>query len=128
MSSQKATSEASMDTGAQPVAADAGGSQQEAAPAGSARGVRRSLLSDDYIDQLVDQATSDGLSLTGKDGFLPELIRSVLERGLHTELSDHLGYEKGDVAGQGAPNSRNGSTGKTLDTEAGPVDLDTPRD
>ena len=36
-----------------------------------------------------------GLRLTGEGGFLPELIKGVLERGLEAELTDHLGYEQG---------------------------------
>jgi putative transposase len=47
---------------------------------------------------------------------------------LRVELSDHLGYEKGDPAGQGSGNSRNGSTPKRLGTEVGDVDIATPRD
>jgi putative transposase len=52
----------------------------------------------------------------------------VLERGLAAELTDHLGYAKGDPAGRGSPNSRNGATPKTLSTEVGRVPIDTPRD
>ncbi|KAE8765276.1 hypothetical protein GB883_04690 [Georgenia thermotolerans] len=59
---------------------------------------------------------------------MPELIRSVLERGLAAELSDHLGYERGDPAGRGSPNSRNGSTDKTPQSEVGQVPLSTPRE
>jgi putative transposase len=66
--------------------------------------------------------------LTGEGGFLPELIKAVLERGLAAELTDHLGYERGDPVGRGSPNSRNGTTPKTLLTEAGPVPLTVPRD
>jgi transposase-like protein len=32
---------------------------------------------------------------------LPEMVKAVLERGLATELTEHLGYEKGDPAGRG---------------------------
>ncbi|EWT01277.1 transposase, partial [Intrasporangium chromatireducens Q5-1] len=70
----------------------------------------------------------DGLALTGKGGLLPELLKAVLERGMDAELTDHLGYERGDRAGHGSGNSRNGSTPKTLDTEVGSVRLDQPRD
>ena len=31
----------------------------------------------------------------------------ALERGLAAELTDHLGYEKGDPAGRALPNARN---------------------
>jgi hypothetical protein len=40
----------------------------------------------------------------------------------------HLGYEKGDPAGRGSPNSRNGHSGKTVATEVGDVSLAVPRD
>jgi putative transposase len=55
-------------------------------------------------------------------------LRAVLERGLAAELTGHLGYEKGDPAGRGSPNSRNGTSPKTLATEVGPVPLAVPRD
>ncbi len=43
-------------------------------------------------------------------------------------MTDHLGYEKGDPAGRALPNARNGSTPKTVQTEAGRVPLEVPRD
>ena len=86
------------------------------------------LVDDRWLDELIEAKESGQLRLTGEGGFLPELIKRVLERGLQVELADHLGYEKGDPAGRGAPNSRNGATPKTLLTEAGPVPLDMPRD
>jgi putative transposase len=52
----------------------------------------------------------------------------VLERGLQAELTGHLGYEKGDPAGRGTLNSRNGSSPKTIATEVGEVGLAVPRD
>ncbi|MGH9250354.1 MAG: transposase, partial [Acidimicrobiales bacterium] len=80
------------------------------------------------FDELMDRVNRDGLALTGAGGFLPEMVKAVLERGMQAELSDHLGYEKGDPAGRGSPNSRNGSTPKTVASEVGEVALDTPRD
>lgn len=39
------------------------------------------------------------LQLTGEGGFLPGLIKAVLERGLQAAaLTDRLGHEKGDPA------------------------------
>jgi putative transposase len=43
----------------------------------------------------MDRVDDGGLALTGDGGFLPELVKAVLERGLQTELSEHLGYEEG---------------------------------
>jgi putative transposase len=95
---------------------------------GSAGGVVNDMLDAGLLDELMDRVDAGGLALTGQGGFLPEMIKAVLERGLQAELTDHLGYEKGDPAGRGSPNSRNGSTGKTLATEVGDVPLEVPRD
>ena len=52
----------------------------------------------------------------------------MLERALGAEMDDHLGYVRGDPAGNGSGNSRNGYYGKTVTTTAGPVRLQVPRD
>jgi putative transposase len=95
---------------------------------GSARDAVNDLIEAGLLDRLMERVDGDALQLTGEGGFLPEMIKAVLERGLQAELTDHLGYEKGDPAGRGSPNSRNGSTPKTLSTEVGEVPLAVPRD
>jgi putative transposase len=70
----------------------------------------------------------DGVRLVGPDGLLAGVTKAVLETALQTELSEHLGYEKGDPAGRGAANSRNGATSKTVHTDLGPVRIEVPRD
>ena len=88
----------------------------------------KGLVCDQLIDELMERVGENGGALTGEGGLLPELIKAVLERGLDVELADHLGYEKGDPAGRGSANSRNGATGKTVSTEVGDVPLAVPRD
>ncbi|GEM_PF-5101878 len=51
------------------------------------------------------------------------MIKAVLQRGLQAELSDHLGYDKGDPAGRGRANFRNGMTPKTFISEIGDIPL-----
>ncbi|MDA8391281.1 MAG: transposase, partial [Actinomycetota bacterium] len=92
------------------------------------RALRKELFGDELIDQLVSRVGEDGVALTGAGGFLSELVKAVLERGMDAELTSHLGYERGDRAGQGSGNSRNGTTPKTLGTEVGDISLDQPRD
>src|SRR5262245_31488256 len=58
--------------------------------------------------ELVRQAREQGLSLTGPDGLLEQLTKTVLETALNEELTEHLGYDKHDPAGQGSGNIRNG--------------------
>src|SRR3954451_21626210 len=94
----------------------------------AARAAVRELADAGLLDRVIDRAGAGELTLTGEGGFLPEMVKAVLERGLQAELTEHLGYERGDPAGRGSLNSRNGSTPKTLQTEVGPVPLDTPRD
>src|SRR3954465_5199697 len=92
--------------------------QQEIAPA---RQAINEMVDAGLLDHLMSRVDDGGLALTGEGGLLPELVKAVYERGLQAELAPGLGYEKGDPAGRGSPNSRNGSTPKTLATEAGDV-------
>jgi transposase-like protein len=79
--------------------------------------------------ELVRMAKAQGLSLTGPDGLLKQLTKTVLETALNEEMTEHLGYEKHDPAGAGSGNIRNGTRAKTVLTEAtGHVDIDVPRD
>lgn len=94
----------------------------------SAREAVAAMIDAGLLDEVMRKVDAGGLALTGEGGFLPEMIKAVLERGLQAELSDHLGYEKGDPAGRGSGNSRNGSSAKTLGTEVGDVALGVPRD
>lgn len=95
---------------------------------GDAAGLVRSMLDDKLLDEFVARMRTDGVRLSGPGGFLTEMLKAVLERGLQAELTDHLGYDKHEPAGRGTGNSRNGTTPKTLLTEVGPVPLDIPRD
>src|SRR5580658_7503512 len=81
--------------------------------------------------ELVRLAREQGLSLTGPDGLLKQLTKTVIETALNEEMTGHLGYEKHDPAGQGAGsgNVRNGTRPKTVLTDgSGQVEIDVPRD
>ena len=80
------------------------------------------------VRQLVDRARAEGLKLTGEGGLLGRLTKVVVESALEGEMDDHLGYGKHDPAGRNGGNSRNGTRPKTLVTEAGPVEIEVPRD
>src|SRR5208337_2263748 len=66
--------------------------------------------------------------IIGENGLLKQLTKAVLERAMQAEMSEHLGYEKHDPAGNNSGNSRNGATAKTLKGEFGEMPLETPRD
>ena len=94
----------------------------------SAREAIQDMLDAGLLDDLMGRIDDGDLQLTGDGGFIPEMIKAVLERGLGAELTSHLGYRKGDPAGRAVPNSRNGTTPKTVHSEVGSIPLDIPRD
>lgn len=79
--------------------------------------------------ELVRLAQEQGLSLTGPDGLLKQLTKTVLETALNEEMTEHLGYEKHDPPDAGTGSIRNGTRFKTvlIDT-TGHVEIDVPRD
>lgn len=83
---------------------------------------------EELADQLLDRADAEQAQLLGPDGLLTQLTQRVLNRALDVELAEHLGYEKGDPAGRGSGNNRNGSTAKTVLTDIGAVPVTVPRD
>jgi putative transposase len=83
---------------------------------------------DALIEQMLGRADTEGLELLGPGGVLTALTKRVMERALEVEMTDHMGYEKGDPAGWGSGNNRNGTSPKTVLTDAGAVALDVPRD
>jgi putative transposase len=65
-----------------------------------------------------------GQSLTGKDGILTPLIKEILEAALEGEIEAHLS----DCKVQDQNNRRNGKLKKTIKTDTGAFELETPRD
>ena len=80
------------------------------------------------VGQLVDRARSQGLRLTGEDGLLAQLTKTIIESAAEGEMDDHLGYAKHDPAGRDGGNSRNGARTKSVLTDIGPVEVAIPRD
>src|SRR5450755_2430121 len=66
--------------------------------------------------------------IIGENGLLKQLTKALLERAMQAEMTEHLGYEKHDPAGNNSGNSRNGATTKTLKGDFGEMPLETPRD
>jgi putative transposase len=66
--------------------------------------------------------------IIGENGLLKQLTKALLERALHAELTEYIGYDKHDPAGYNSANSRNGATKKKLKGDLGEIELETPRD
>ena len=98
------------------------------------RRVRQSLgmpserrISNEMIDELLAGASTEQ-EIAGPGGLLAELTKRLVERAMEVELTDHVGYEPHQEPPGGAPNTRNGTTPKTLITEHGNVQIDAARD
>src|SRR6266566_5560817 len=89
--------------------------------------IDESSITPELLDQLLANYEKPE-ELTGDDGLFKRLKRALIERALGAELTEHLGYEKGDPAGRGSGNSRNGASAKTILTEDGEIDIAVPRD
>ncbi len=83
----------------------------------------------ELVDRLAGLLPREGLEdalkgldpeqITGPGGLLTQLAGRVIETALGAELTEHLGYPPGQAPPGGAGNVRNGSTGKTVQTEPG---------
>jgi putative transposase len=81
--------------------------------------------------KLIDRLLADYKKpedIIGENGLLKQLTKALLERAMQAEMTEHLGYEKHDQAGNNSGNSRNGKTTKALKGDFGELPLETPRD
>src|SRR6202034_4074322 len=81
--------------------------------------------------KLIDKLLTDYKKpedIIGQNGLLKQLTKALLERAMQAEMTEHLGYEKHDPAGNNSGNSRNGVSAKTLKGEFGEMPVETPRD
>src|SRR5438270_10370862 len=85
----------------------------------------KSSITPEVLDQLLANYERPE-DLIGDDGLFKQLKKALIERALGAELTEHLGYEKGDPAGRGSGNSRNGSSSKTLLADDGTVEIAVP--
>ena len=86
------------------------------------------LKANGALDELFSKIDSGEVAITGADGLLPALLKTSLERGLQAELTEHLGYVKGEPTQVKRSNSRNGATSKTMESEVGSFEVEVPRD
>jgi len=83
-------------------------------------------MNHDQIKNLAKAAAKNIKTEADLNEFRQMLTKITVETALNAELDDHLGYSKHEESD--ASNSRNGSTRKTLQTDDGQFQVDTPRD
>jgi putative transposase len=78
---------------------------------------------------ILDQIVRDGpLTAADVETATRRFKKALIERALGAELSHHLGYAPGSAKPEVTTNHRNGTSGKTVLTDDGPVPIDVPRD
>jgi len=78
--------------------------------------------------ELLDQFVQGPMTAEAIQDATMALKKALIERALGGELSHHLGYPPGGDKPAEAGHHRNGSTGKTVLTENGPLRIEVPRD
>ena len=79
----------------------------------------------EILDQFVRQGP---LSVTELEGAVRRFKKALVERALGGELTHHLGYPPGGTKPDEVTNHRNGTSGKTVLTDDGPMPIEVPRD
>jgi putative transposase len=82
-------------------------------------------ISPEILDQFVGQGP---LTPEELDAVVRRFKKAIIERALGGELTHHLGYARGRDRPDDTTNHRNGTSGKTVLTDDGPLPLDGPRD
>jgi len=81
----------------------------------------------EILDELLKDCKTQS-DIFGEGGVFKELVKSLSERVLEAELTNHLGYDKHAVEGRNSGNSRNGTSVKTIKGEFGETEIAIPRD
>src|SRR5438876_6332391 len=79
----------------------------------------------EILDQFVRQGP---LSHEELEAAVRRFKKAIIERALGGELTHHLGYPAGGTKPDDTTNHRNGTGGKTVLTDDGPLAIDVPRD
>ena len=78
--------------------------------------------------ELLDQLITGPITQGEFETIYRALKKAIIERAMSAEMTEHLGYKHGEPRPVGQTNQRNGTSGKTVLTDDGPVDIDVPRD
>lgn len=79
--------------------------------------------------EVLDQFVREGpLTAVEVEAATRRFKKAIIERALGAELSHHLGYAAGEPKPDETTNHRNGTSGKTVLTDDGPLAIAVPRD
>lgn len=81
------------------------------------------------IDKLINELDlKKGTELFGEQGLVKQITKRLVETVLEAEMTEHLGYDKGERSDTPRGNPRNGKTSKRLRTGDGEIEIEIPRD
>ena len=83
-------------------------------------------MTDNKLNELATQMVSQLKSMDDFKAMHKLMLQQFINNSLEAEMSEHLGYDKHQKSEQ--PNKRNGKMSKTIGTELGDIQVDTPRD
>lgn len=78
--------------------------------------------------ELIEQLVQGPMSASEVQTLFLSFKKAVIERAMHAEMNQHLGYRAGEDKPEGQGNERNGASGKTVLTDTGAVRIEVPRD
>ena len=86
---------------------------------------------EEIINELLKDIDFNNLTpeqITGKNGLISQMTKRMIEAAMNAEMTDHLGYDKGEKKPDKPENSRNGKSKKSIQTGNGEVTIEVPRD
>ncbi len=83
-------------------------------------------MTDNQLNDLAMQMVNSMKTMDDFKKIQKLMLQQFINNSLEAEMSEHLGYDKHQKSEQ--PNKRNGKMSKTIGTELGDIQVDTPRD
>ena len=83
-------------------------------------------MTDNKLNELATQMVNQLKSMDDFKAMHKLMLQQFINNSLEAEMSEHLGYDKHQKSEK--PNKRNGKISKTVGTEIGDIQIDTPRD
>jgi transposase-like protein len=89
---------------------------------------RKEKEASEFSPEALDALIGDTRTPEELEALFRRMQKALVERVLNAELTQHLGYERGETKPTAQENHRNGTTPKTVITDGGSLPLDIPRD
>ena len=83
-------------------------------------------MTDNKLNDLAMQMVNSMKTMDDFKQIQQLMLQQFINNSLEAEMQEHLGYAKHEKSEQ--PNKRNGKMRKTVGTELGDIQIDTPRD